>query len=432
MIPYKYTPRDYQISIMSQVPKYYPRGVFVHHRRAGKDKSAWNKIILEASKKKAVYYYFFPTYQQGRKVIWDGIDPKTGMKYLDHIPPSLIKKKNDSEMKLILFNDSLVQIVGTDNFNSIMGTPPYGCVFSEYSLQDPRVWDYIRPILRENGGWAIFIYTPRGKNHGYHLYKMAQHSDDWFVDLKTVKQTFREDGSFVIDREDIEKDRAEGMADELIQQEYYCSFEGYTHGAYYSKQLMQAKEDRRITNVPHVTGHEVYTAWDLGIDDSTTLWFFQQINQQIRFIDYYENSGEGLVHYAKIMKDKPYVYGDHYFPHDVEVRELGTGRSRTEVLKALNISPIIIIQRARDINAVLNGIESGRNIMSQCWFDEDKCQRGLLALENYHAEYDEEKKKLENRPAHDWSSHGADAFRTFAVGYQPKVKHVSVTAMLAR
>jgi hypothetical protein len=156
----------------------------------------------------------------------------------------------------------------------------------------------------------------------------------------------------------------------------------------------------------------------------------QAINQQLRMIDYYENSGEGLSHYVKLMKEKPYVYGDYYLPHDVEVRELGTGKSRRDVLGDLGLRSIITVQRARDIQSVLNGVEAGRNIISQCWFDETKCSRGLMALENYHAEYDEEKKKLDNRPAHDWSSHGADAFRTFAVGYAPEVKDKPVTDII--
>ena len=430
-LPHLFQPRDYQVGLFSQVPRYYQRGVFIHHRRAGKDKTAWNKIIMEARKKTAVYYYFFPTYSQGRKIIWDGIDSKTGIKFLDHIPKEIIKKTNDSEMKIVLENNSIIQIVGTDNFNSVMGTPPFGCVFSEYSLQDPRAWDYIRPILRENGGWAIFIFTPRGKNHGWELFRLAQTLDDWYTERLTIRDTFREDGLPIISEQMIEAERAEGMSEELVQQEYYCSFEGFTHGAYYTKQLEKAKKDSRICVVPHSTGHEVYTAWDLGVDDSTTIWFFQVVGLSFRFIDYYENTGESLAHYAKLLDSKQYKYGDHYLPHDVEHRTVQTAKSTREILQELGLRSIITIQRAKDIDSVLGGIEAGRNILSQCWFDEKRCVRGLKALEAYHAEYDEVKKKLSNRPAHDWSSHAADAFRTFAVGYREKVKHKSVTEMMA-
>lgn len=433
-VPHLYVPREYQLGIMTQVPHHYGRGVFIHHRRAGKDKSAWNKVIMEAVKKKAVYYYFFPTYKQGRKVIWDGIDSLTGVRFLDHVPKPLLAKQNDTEMKLTLFNGSIIQVVGTDDFNSIMGTPPYGCVFSEFALQDPRAWDYIRPILRENKGWAIFIYTPRGKNHGYELYRMAQSRDDWYTETLTVDKTKREDGTPVYTGRDIDEERAEGMPEEMIQQEYFCNWEGFIQGAYYSKQIEVARKDGRIGSVPHTSGHEVYTAWDLGVDDSTTIWFFQTIGKEIRFIDYYENSGEGLSHYAKVLKSLPYVYGDHFMPHDANARKLSeTAETPREILDRLGVRPAILVQRPRDTQAVLRGIEAGRNVLSQCWFDAVKCKRGLTSLECYHAEYDEVKKKLGDRPEHDHTSHAADSFRTFAVGYRPKGKKVvSVTEMMNR
>ena len=431
-VPHSFTPRLYQEPLYDCLADGYKRGVAIWHRRAGKDKTLFNLVVKEAVKAPGVYYYFFPTYSQGKKILWDGIDPRTGMKFLDHIPPEIMEKKSDTEMKITLNNRSIIQIVGTDNFDSIMGTNPRGCVFSEFSLQDPRAWDYTRPILRENGGWALFVYTPRGKNHGWEMFRMAQAHDDWFTSLLTVRETMREDGSPVITEADIGKDRAEGMSDELIEQEYYCSFEGYVQGAYYAKQLKTARAEGRITSVPHAAGHEVYTFWDLGVDDSTSIWFTQSIGREFRMIDYYEATGEGLAHYAKVLKERGYTYGDHYMPHDVEVRELSTGVSRKETAENLGISPVLVVQRARDTQAVLAGIEAVRNIMSQCWFDEKKCSRGLSALEGYQAEYDEEKKKLADHPLHNWCSHGADAFRTFAVGYRPKANNKAIIDALTR
>jgi len=164
-IPYKFTPRDYQLGMLTQVPKYYSRGAFLWHRRAGKDKAAWNKVIMEAIQHRAIYYYFFPTYRQGRKAIWEAIDPNTGVRFLDHIPPEFITNKNDTEMKVTLVNGSIIRIVGTEDIDSVVGTAPYGCIFSEYALQDPKAWNMIRPILAENKGWALFVSTPRGRNH---------------------------------------------------------------------------------------------------------------------------------------------------------------------------------------------------------------------------------------------------------------------------
>lgn len=431
-VPHNYTPRLYQERLYDCLANGYKRGVAIWHRRAGKDKTLFNLVVKEAYKAPGVYYYFFPTYNQGKKILWDGIDPRTGLKFLDHIPSEILDKKTDTEMKITLDNRSIIQVVGTDNFDSIMGTNPRGCVFSEFSLQDPRAWDYIRPILRENGGWALFVYTPRGKNHGWEMYRMARAQGDWFTSLFTARDTRREDGTPVITEADIEKDRAEGMSDELIEQEYYCSFEGFVQGAYYAKQLKAARAEGRITSVPRVDGHEVYTFWDLGVDDSTSIWFLQVIGREMRFIDYFEATGEGLAHYAKALKERPYVYGDHYMPHDADVRELGTGISRKETAENLGIRPVLVVQRARDTQAVLAGIEAVRNIMSQCWFDERKCSRGLSALEGYQAEYDEEKKKLANHPLHNWCSHGADALRTFAVGYRPKANHKAIIDALTR
>jgi hypothetical protein len=304
-------------------------------------------------------------------------------------------------------------------------------VFSEYAVADPMAWAYLRPILAANEGWALFIYTPRGANHGKSLYDFAKADAEWFAQLLPADRTpvFTSD-RLKQERRELLAEFGETEGEMLFLQEYYCSFEGMAHGAYYAKQLKAARQDRRITAVPHAAGHEVYTFWDLGMDDSTSIWFMQAIGRELRFIDYYEAQGEGLAHYAKILKEKPYVYGDHYMPHDAEVRELGTGTGRRATAENLGIRPVIVVQRARDTQAVLSGIERCRNIMSQCWFDEGKCARGIAALEGYRCDYDQEKKKLADHPLHNWCSHGSDAFRTCACGFRPKVKSVEVTSIM--
>jgi hypothetical protein len=432
-IPYKFTPRDYQLGMLTQVPKYYSRGAFLWHRRAGKDKAAWNKVIMEAIQHRAIYYYFFPTYRQGRKAIWEAIDPNTGVRFLDHIPPEFITNKNDTEMKVTLVNGSIIRIVGTEDIDSVVGTAPYGCIFSEYALQDPKAWNMIRPILAENKGWALFVSTPRGRNHFYNLFRMAQASPDWYTEVLTINDTKREDGTPVITPDDLNRERAEGMFEELIQQEYFVSFSGYIQGSYYSTQIETARNEKRICDLPYIPGHEVHTAWDIGYDDSTAIWFFQVINQQVRFIDYYENCMQDLSHYAKVLKERnngAYVYGDHYLPHDVAVHDIQTGLTRKEFLENLGIRPITPVPKARNLDAVLSGIEGARAILPTCWFDKTRCALGLTALEAYHAEYDEEKKVLSNRPTHDSSSHASDSFRTFVVGFTPKKKRRSVTSMM--
>jgi len=213
-LPYNYQARPYQSGLYDCIANGYKRAVAVWHRRAGKDKTLLNLLIKEAFKRTGVYYYFFPTYNQGRKVLWDGID-RNGFRYLDHIPEPLREgNPNTTEMKIRLINGSLIQIIGTDNIDAIMGTNPVGCVFSEYSLQNPAAWDLIRPILAENGGWAVFNYTPRGRNHGFILYEMAKNNPEWFCELLTV------DDTGVVTPEMVQAERDAGMSEEMIQQEF--------------------------------------------------------------------------------------------------------------------------------------------------------------------------------------------------------------------
>lgn len=411
-IPYNYNPRGYQLNFWRAMQGGKKRAVLVWHRRAGKDKSALNftisKMFPENGGRIGTFYHFLPTFAQGKKILWDGMDYQ-GYKFMDHFPPSLVAHKSETEMQVTLTNGSIYQIIGTDKLDNIIGTNPVGCIFSEYALQNPQAWELFRPILTENHGWAVFIYTPRGRNHGKVLYDMAKDNPDWFCERLTVDDTHRENGELVISPEDIGRERREGMSEELIQQEYYCSFEGYQEGSYYTKQLREAAN--RITSVPFNPKLPVATFWDLGIGDSTAIWFAQRVGQELHLIDYYETSGEGMNYYAKYLKDKPYNYCEHYFPHDADARELGTGTTRREVAENLGIAPIEIVPRL----SVDDGINAVRMIFPRCWFDKEKCSQGLAALANYHKVRDDVRQEFKSKPEHDWSSHGSDAFRYFAV-----------------
>jgi len=345
-----------------------------------------------------------PTATQARKVVWDGID-KAGRRIIDQVfPPEIRRATNQNEMRIELVNGSIWQAVGSDNFNALVGANPVGVVFSEYSVADPRAWDYIRPILIENGGWAIFIYTSRGKNHGYELLKMAQDNPDWYCQTLTVRDTG------VLTDDDITAERKSGMSEAMIQQEYYCSFESALEGAYYGALMDSAGQDGRITSVPYDPSAQVVTAWDLGMGDSTVIWFAQVVGKEIRIIDYYESSGEGFAHYAKVLSSKPYAYGDHWAPHDIQVRELGTGRSRLEVAGNHGIK-----FRVAPNLAIEDGIEAARVMLPRCWFDAKKCDYGVEALKSYRKSYNDKMKTWSMSPVHDWSSHAADAFRYLAV-----------------
>lgn len=409
-IPNQWEPRDYQLPVLKYFGNGGDRAATMWHRRAGKDACCLNHEAIAAFDRVAAYWHLMPTQRQARKAIWNGINPKTGQKILDQVFPQEIRKRTrDDEMLIELVNGSIWQLCGSDNYDSLVGSNVAGVVFSEWSLTNPRAWDYIRPILAENGGWAWFNYTPRGKNHGYDLYQMAENNKRWFAQTLTV------DDTNVISPEIIQEERDSGMSEDMIQQEYYCSFDGGVEGSYYSDLLKKARDEGRITKVPMEPNVPVNTFWDLGRNDTTAIWFHQQVGKEHRFIKTFENNGEGLQYYAKYLKDLGYNFGDHYLPHDVEVTELTTNMSRRKVLESLGVNPLKTVKRISDIN---EGIQMTRGVIPKCWFDEEGCKEGLRALESYRKEYDERHQTFKSRPLHDWSSNYADAFRQFAQGYK--------------
>jgi hypothetical protein len=371
------------------------------------------------------YCYFFPKSTLGRRILWDGATG-TGKRFLDYIPNEIIESVNKQEMSIRLTNGSFIQIIGTDAIINV-GINPVGCVFSEFSLQSPDAWNFTRPILRENGGWAVMNFTPRGKNHAYDLYEMASKDPDWFCQRLTIDDTYKEDGTHIITAEDIEKERAEGMSEHLIQQEYYVCFDKGVEGAFYAKLLHQAEMEGRICPVPPDPHASVDTFWDIGVGDSTTIIFVQRCGQEIHIVDCYENHGEGLGHYVNIIQQKAsmygWSYGGHYAPHDIQVREFTQGaRSRLIIAKELGI-PFQIVPNI----PIIDGIELTRGLFPRLWIDGGKCKRLVKALENYHKSYNEAMNVYSERPVHDWSSHWADAARYMAVQYSKSAQASRMT-----
>jgi phage terminase large subunit len=374
------------------------RLVLVWHRRAGKDKTSWNLMIKAACLRVGTYFYILPTYTQAKKVIWDAID-RDGFRVIDHIPPELRAGVNHSEMKVTLTNGSVIQLVGSDNIDSIVGTNPLGLVFSEYSLQSPLAWQFLQPIVIENGGWALFEFTPRGQNHAADLYDEASRRPEWFASLLTVEDTGVLSGAQLAEV-------TVGMSEELVRQEFYCDFEAGNEGSYYGRLLAEAKDGARIGRVIPEPGLAVHTSWDLGVGDATAVWFFQLVGRERRYIDYYENSGEGLPHYIRELQRRNYVYGRHFAPHDIEVREFSSGTSRIDTARQLGIRFEVIPQHTLE-----DGIEAARLLLPRCWFDSERCKDGIAALRAYHKAFDDKRQTWRDRPEHDWSSHAADAFR---------------------
>lgn len=374
-------------------------------RRSGKDKTLWNVIIGRAFDIVGQHYYLFPTFAQGRKALWEGID-NAGMKFLDHIPKEIVRRSNDTEMKIELSNGSIIQIIGTDNYDSIRGTNPKTCVFSEYAYQDPRAWGVISPILKANGGMAIFNTTPNGENHAFDLKKIAESSPDWFFQTLTV------DDTGVLTQEQIEEERRNGMSEEMVQQEFYCSWSSALVGSFYGQRLREMEESDRISVVPWDEYEQVITFWDLGMNDEMAIWFVQQHGFAYKVIDCFADHGKGFEHYAKMLYDKPYRYSKHFIPHDGKNRELSNGLERSKTLDSMLREEVIVMKRPK---AVQDKIEAVRWLLPKVYIDVEKCRDGLNALKNYRQEYDERLKTWKKEPLHDWSSNYADAFAYFAL-----------------
>ena len=274
---------------------------------------------------------------------------------------------------------------------------------------DPRAWpEVIRPALSDRRGWADFIGTPNGRNHFCELWEKAD--DEWYRAIHKASETK------IVPESEL-ADAKKQMSADQYEQEYECSFQAAVVGAYYGREIGAAEADGRIRAIAYDPGVPVSTWWDLGIDDSTAIWFVQYVNREVRCIDYYENSGIGLDHYVKTLQSKPYVYGDHILPHDAEVKELGTGKSRVETLASLGLR----VRVARRL-AVEDGINAARLLLARAWFDADKCKRGIEALRQYRKEFDEKLRAFKNRPLHDWTSHAADAFRYGALSLEEQAK----------
>ena len=414
-VPLDWEPRPYQMPLWTALEQGCRRAAVVWHRRAGKDLFSLNFLATQLFQRVGIYWHVLPTYRQGRQVIWEG---KTydGRPFLSYFPEETITRKRDDEMTLWFANGSRYQVIGADEPDRLVGANPIGIIFSEWSLMSPRVWELTWPILAENDGFAIFIYTPRGRNHGFRTLESAKRTPSWFHQTLTV------DDTKAVDEAVIEEARVSGMPKEMIAQEFWCSFDAPLAGSYFGDQMEDALKAGRISNVPWEPTSAVTTAWDLGVGDATAIWFVQQVGKEVRVIDYYQSSGVGLDHYAKVLSEKPYAYSDPLAPHDMAVRELGSGgKSRTEMARSLGLR-----MRVNRRLSVEDGINAVRALLPRCWFDQKKCEKGIQAMREYTKQRlageqgPDGEAIYRDKPKHDWTSHPADAFRTLAIGLRPE------------
>ena len=378
-------------------------GVAVAHRRAGKTVACINDLLdgtLRCTKPDPRFAYIAPLYTQAKDVAW-GYVKRYGLT----IPGA---RENESELRLDLPGGRRMRLYGADNYDRLRGGYLDGVILDEYADMDPRAWsEVIRPMLADRQGWALFIGTPKGKNAFWDVWDRAGTEPNWFRTMLKASETG------LLPQEELD-DARRVMTPEQYEQEFECSFDAAIIGAYYGKEMSAAAE--RITRVPHDPAVEVETWWDLGIGDSTAVWFVQRVNSEIRFIDYIEASGEGLPFYAKALRERPYLYSRHVLPHDVEVRELGTGKSRKEMLGGLGMQNIVVAPKL----PIDDGIQAVRMLLPRAWFDAEKCKQGVEALKQYRRDWDDKLKVFRSHPLHNWASHGADAARTGAVVDPPQ------------
>lgn len=397
---------------------YCPRGQFldfhdrqqrwaciVAHRRAGKTVACINELIKAAllcSKPDPRFAYIAPFYTQAKDVAWNYLK-----RFAAPIPGHEI---NESELRVDFPNGGRVRLYGADNYDRMRGLYLDGVVLDEPADMDPRAWpEVIRPALSDRQGWATFIGTPKGRNGFWEVWELAGSDPGWFRLMLRASETG------LVAQSELD-DARKMMTPEQYEQEYECSFEAAILGAYFGKEVAEAERKGRITEVKPADCVTVQTAWDLGMGDSTSIWFFQIAAGELRVLDHYENHSQPLSHYAAEIRSRPYNYGPKpvcWVPHDAKVRSLETGRTRVETLQGLGMEPKLVPD-----HTLMDGINGARVSFDRMWFDRDKCRFGLEALRQYRTEYDEKTKAFKNQPKHDWTSHAADAFRYMAMAWK--------------
>jgi hypothetical protein len=397
VIEIAYKPREQQLAIHELMDSK-RFGVVVAHRRMGKTVSAINHLIKDAllnQKEAPRYAYIAPTYGQAKRVAWDYL-----VKYAEPLGGS----QNITELR-VDFWGRRIQLFGSDNPETLRGQYFDGVILDEIGDQNPKIWtDIVRPALADRKGWCLFIGTPKGHNHFKELRDRAEKEDGWGL------LEFKASETGVVDDTELKAAKSE-MGEDKYRQEFECSFDAAVEGSYYGQILNELEDKKHMQEIPREEISRTFTAWDLGMGDSTSIWVAQLVGTEVRLIDYYENHGVGLDHYVKWIKDNDYSKAEHILPHDVRVRELGTGKSRMEMLEESGLEVKIAPRMGLD-----DGIQAVRRLLPRCWFNVPKVQTGLNCLRNYRRDYDEKRKIFYERPLHDWSSHGSDSFRYLALG----------------
>jgi phage terminase large subunit len=408
--------RWYQEPLVTALQTGIKRVIAVCHRRWGKDEIALDWTADAIKHEPGNYWHCLPEYAQARKAIWTSVNAHTGQRRIDEaFPKHWRESTNEGEMFIRFRNGSTWQLIGSDRYNNLVGSGVRGVVFSEWAIANPSAWGYIRPIIEENGGWALFITTPRGRNHAYAMFEMAKRNPHWFAHYAPITATE------ALSYEQLEESRTElitlygrdlGIAQ--YEQEYLCNWNAAILGAFYALEMRELKEQNRVRiDVEPEPGYPIHTAWDLGVRDSTAIWWFQPLPQP-RILDYYAAHGHSVDHYAKEVLGRKWDRKGavDFVPHDARVREWGVPRTRVESMFEYELNPSVV-----PISRDADGHQAIRSTLPRCVFH-TRCEDGIAALENYRREWDDDLKTFKPTALHDWASHGAKAFQYLAQAWQ--------------
>lgn len=409
-----YVPRPIQARLHSSLSRF---SVLVCHRRFGKTVFAINHIIqklLQNTLKRPQYAYIAPEKSQARKIAWDYLKEYT------RFIPGVQFFEAELKVEIPLANDTkgVIYLEGAENPDRLRGMYFDGVILDEVAQMPRSIWtEIVRPAVSDRTGWALFIGTPKGKNYFKELFEYSKNPE--MVKMGWSSFMYKASETGVLPADELASLRME-MTDEEYDQEYECNFDAAIPGSYYGKSLANLRKRNHIGNYNWNPRLPVITAWDIGMNDKTVIWFAQLDNNEVILIDYYENSDEILSHYINVIKSKPYVYDYHIMPHDVTQRSYTTGATRLSELEQMGLKC-----RVAKRTTVLDGINSARNMLLRCKFDQLKCSKGLDALAFYHSQYNDKNDVQQLVPVHDWSSHAADAFRYLATGMTGKSRAMS-------
>ena len=400
-----------------------PRAIEIAHRRWGKDEVVLAAECELAHKRIGTYWHCLPEYAQARKALWTAVNAHTGKRRIDEtFPHELRETTNEQEMFIRLKCGSTWQLIGSDRYDSTVGSGPVFIGYSEWALANPSAWAYHRPMLEENGGGAAFITTPRGRNHAHAMYQMAKANMEaggrWFAEISDIHAT----GALSLAQleealEEYVSIFGEDVGRAQYAQEYECSFNAAILGAFYAREMLNVRNEGRIDADLEALDRPVHRAWDIGVRDDTSIWWFQVVGTQIFVLDCYTNSGVGVDHYSDVIRqraiDHGWRSGKDYVPHDAKVKEWGTGRTRVETMQGMGLDPEVVPMASK-----LDGINAVRRTLPMAVFHARCEEQGIAALEQYRREWDDEKKAFKASEVHDWSCHLADAFRYLALAWR--------------